>query len=94
MGQVIAARLLNHQHKLFICFIDLKKARDEVRNNQMLDAIDEVDVDDKDLRLLQNVYWQQKAIENVGDEKIVWVKLEFAKIMWRHHCSTATSARK
>ena len=55
--RVIAERLLNHQQILFVCFIDFVKAFNKVRHNEVLEAV----IDDKDLRLLQNIYWNQKS---------------------------------
>ena len=57
--RVIAERLSNHQQKLFICFIDFVKDFDKV-------LLDGTGVDDKDLRVLQNIYWKQKATVKVG----------------------------
>ena len=65
--RVIAERLLNHQQKLFVCFIDFVKAFDKVRHNEVLEALDEAGIDDKDL--LQNIYWNQKATVKIGDEE-------------------------
>ena len=59
--RVIAERLLNHQQKLLIRFIDFANAFDKVWHHEMLDALDGTGVDDEDLRLLQNIYWKQKA---------------------------------
>ena len=67
--RVIAERLLNHQQKLFVCFIDFVKAFDKVRHNEVLEALDEAGIDDKDHRLLQNIYWKQKATVRVGFEE-------------------------
>ena len=66
---VIAERLLKHQQKLFVSFIDFLKAFDKVRHNEVLEAPDEAGIDDKDLRLLQNVYWNQKSTVKIGDEE-------------------------
>ena len=45
------------------------KAFDKVRHNEVLEALDEAGIDDNDLRLLQNIYWKQKATVRVGDEE-------------------------
>ena len=58
--RVIADGLLNHQQKLFVCFIDFVKAFDKVRHKKFIEALDEAGIDDKDHRLLQNIYWKQK----------------------------------
>ena len=55
--------------KFFVCFIDFVKAFDNVRNNEVLEATDEAGIDDKDLRFLQNIYWNQKATVKIGDEE-------------------------
>ena len=35
----------------------------------MLDALDGIDFDHKDFRLLQNIHWKQKTTVKVGDEE-------------------------
>ena len=68
--RVIAGRLLNHQQKIFICFIDFVEAFDKVWHYEMLDALDGTGVDDKDIGLLQNICWKQKSTVKVGNEEM------------------------
>ena len=64
--RVVTERLLKHQQILFVCVVDFNKALDTKRHSCILDAINEVGVDDKDFRLLQFVYWPQKATVELG----------------------------
>ena len=49
------------QQDLDICFIDYKKAFDRLKHEIVLKKLQEVGIDDKDLRIIQNLYYEQKA---------------------------------
>ena len=55
------------QQKLFLCFIDYTKAFDKVQYHNLIEILDSINIDGKDLRLLTNLYWAQKAAVRVGD---------------------------
>ena len=90
--RVITERLLNQQQKLFICFIDFVKAFDKVGRYEMLDPLDGTGVDDKDLRLFQNIYGRQKATVKKGNEETDNFDVKIS--VQRRHCSTTPSARE
>ena len=56
------------QRDVFLCFIDYQKAFDTVRHEEMMRMLARLEVDGKDLRLIRNMYYQQKAAVRVGDE--------------------------
>lgn len=63
----IAERSIEVQKDLYLAFIDYKKAFDRVRHDEILQMLNEINVDDKDLRLIQNLYYDQSAVIRVGD---------------------------
>ena len=52
---------------MHICFIDYKKAFDRLKHEILLKKLQEVGIDDKDLRIIQNIYYEQKASVQVGN---------------------------
>ena len=66
--RMITERAIEMQRDVFLCFIDYEKAFDTVRHEEMLKMLADIQVDDHDIRLIRNVYYQQKAAVKVGDE--------------------------
>ena len=54
-------RCLEFGKDVYICFIDYEKAFDQVYHEQIMKCLDRIEVDDKDKRLIGNIYWEQKA---------------------------------
>ena len=56
-------------HKdMYLCFIDYSKAFDKVRHEDLFQMLSKLDIDGKDLRILSNLYWKQKATVRVNGE--------------------------
>ena len=55
------------QQDMHIFFIDYKKAFDCLKHEIVLKKIQEVGIDDKDLRIIQNLYYKQEASVRVGN---------------------------
>ena len=47
--------------RIYICFIDYTKAFDRVNHKQLLDMLQNLDLEGKDIRFLRNLYWEQQA---------------------------------
>ena len=56
------------QKDLYICFVDYEKAFDKVRHQDLLEILEEQGLDGKDLRLIKNLYWNQRAGVRVSGE--------------------------
>ncbi len=59
-----------------MCFIDYTKAFDKVRHEQLFDKLSELDVYGKDLRLLQDLYWNQTSCIRIDGECSSYTKIE------------------
>lgn len=46
---------------VLVCFIDYQKALDTIRRNIMIPLFREAEVDGRDIRVIQNLYWDQTA---------------------------------
>ena len=67
--RVLAERALEVQKDLYVCFVDYEKAFDKVRHKDLFNILNELELDGKDLRLMKNLYWNQKASVRVADEE-------------------------
>ena len=76
MIRTITERCIEKQKNLFMCFIDLEKAFDTVKHEKLIETLRKFMVDDKDLRLITNLYWQQRAVVKVGDEASEWIDIQ------------------
>ena len=49
-------------------FIDYEKAFDKVRHEELMMMLEELQIDGKEMRLIRNLYWNQKATVRIQDE--------------------------
>ena len=49
------------QKDLYACFIDYAKAFDPVKHSEMVEALARTGIDGKDIRIITELYWNQKA---------------------------------
>ena len=59
--RIIVEKLLEKHKKIYICYIDYKKAFDRVFHAMMVEDLKKLEIDGKDLNLIKNLYWQQTA---------------------------------
>src|SRR5207244_2897663 len=57
----ICERSIEVNKDLYLCFIDFTKAFDRVRHTKLLNMLQDLDLDGKDIRLVRNLYWDQSA---------------------------------
>jgi len=66
--QVLFQRARDVNQKIYACFIDYQKAFDNVKHDKLIKILDNVGVDKGDLRIISNVYWNQRAVIRVDEE--------------------------
>jgi len=57
----ICERSLEVNQDVYICFIDYEKAFDRVQHSKLITILQEIGLDDKDIRIIRNLYWEQQA---------------------------------
>ena len=65
---MLMERCIEVQKDLYICFIDYTKAFDKVRHNELIKILEKLEINGKDLRIVRNLYWEQKAAVRVNGE--------------------------
>ena len=61
---------------MYLCFVDFEKAFDRVKHEEMVQMLTDIGVDGKDVRLIANLYWDQRAAVRINSEKTEWVPIE------------------
>jgi len=59
--QVLLQRCRDFNTDVFLCFIDFEKAFDRVKHDRFIEVLQKHGVDEKDVRIIKNLYWHQKA---------------------------------
>uniref|UniRef100_A0A8D8Z4U1 Craniofacial development protein 2 n=1 Tax=Cacopsylla melanoneura TaxID=428564 RepID=A0A8D8Z4U1_9HEMI len=68
--QVLFQRCRDMNCNIYTCFIDYQKAFDKIQHQKMMEVLQNTGMDDKDLRIIRNLYWNQAATIkiNSGEE--------------------------
>ena len=73
---MIIERAVEKQKDLYLCFVDFEKAFDTVKHEEMAQMLTQIGVDSKDVRMIVNLYWEQRAAVRINSEKTDWVRIE------------------
>ena len=65
---MIIQRSIEKQKIIYLCFIDYSKAFDSVKHTTLFDILNSIGIDGKDLRIVQNLYWNQTACVRLDNE--------------------------
>ena len=65
----VMERAIEKQRDLFMCFDDFEKAFDTVKHGPLIETLKRYGVDGADIRIIAKLYWEQKAVVRVEDER-------------------------
>lgn len=74
--RMLSQRSIKHQQDIYLVFIDYKKAFDKVRHGELLNLLQAIQVDDKDLRILRSIYVHQRAAVRLPKRLTNWVEIK------------------
>lgn len=74
--RTLIERSLEVQKEVYLCFIDYTKAFDRVKHGDLMKQLENIEIDGKDIRIIQNLYWEQKAAMRVDDEMSSFQKIK------------------
>lgn len=65
---VLLQRCKDVNKDVYLCFLDYNKAFDTVRHEKLLSILNDLNLDNRDIRLIRNLYWNQKAKIKLEDQ--------------------------
>ena len=65
---IMAQKHIEINQDLYTCFIDYSKAFDRVHHDQLITCLERIGIDGKDIRIIANLYWYQKAAIRIDNE--------------------------
>lgn len=74
LGRILE-RAIEKQKYVYVCFIDYSKAFDKVRHVKLFQLLKELNVDFRNIELLKNLYWDQKAAMRVESSLSDWFSI-------------------
>ncbi|CAH2229174.1 jg21606 [Pararge aegeria aegeria] len=74
--QVLIQKCRDMQQDVYLCFIDYEKAFDRVLHDRLIAILHNIGLDGKDIRIIQNLYWNQRAKVRVGNEETEDVEIK------------------
>ena len=74
--RTVIERSLEKQRDIFMCFVDFEKAFDTVVHEPLMDTLQSFGVDGRDARMIAKLYWEQRAVVKVENERSDWVDIE------------------
>lgn len=60
---------------MYVCFVDHQKAFDRVQPLNMIKALQSIGLDQKDMRVIRNLYWNQEATVKLQGESTYPVRI-------------------
>lgn len=58
---VLLQKCYDHCKDIIACFLDYEKAVDRVKHTRLIEFLQQVGVDKKDVRIIKNFFWEQIA---------------------------------
>ncbi|GFR73937.1 retrovirus-related Pol polyprotein from type-1 retrotransposable element R2, partial [Elysia marginata] len=74
--KVTAERYLEVHKEIFACFIDYSKAFDSVKHEQLIEILQKTDIDENDIAVIANLYWQQRTKIRIATNMSEAVKIK------------------
>ena len=65
---ILAQKHIEVDKEMYTCFIDYSKAFDKVHHNMLIECLEKIGIDGKDIRIITNLYWHQKAAIRIQDQ--------------------------
>lgn len=72
---VLLQRCLDMNQDVYACFIDFEKAFDRVRHEQLIQILKNKNLDSRDIKIISNLYWNQKATVKIEGESTEEIKI-------------------
>ena len=66
--RMLSERAIEMHRDAYLCFINYEKTFNTVKREEMLRMLSKSEVDERDVRMVRNLYYQQRSAVRGGDE--------------------------
>ena len=66
--RILVEKYIDTEKDVYACFIDYSKAFDTVKHKELIESLKTTDIDDNDIALISNLYWQQITQIRINNE--------------------------
>ena len=73
--KMLLERAIEVQKEVYMCFIDYEKAFDKVKHSKLIEILQNLNLDGKDIRLISNLYWSQEAAVKIDNNLTPWFEV-------------------
>ena len=73
---MVTERAVEMQKDVYMCLVDFEKAFETIRQEEMIDVLKEIGLDGKDVRMINNLYWELKAAIRIKNKNTEWVEIQ------------------
>jgi len=74
--RILAERSIQMQKDVYICFLDYVKAFDKVQHKILIEMLELLDIDGKEIDLIADLYWGQQACVSIDETFSDWFTVE------------------
>ena len=74
--RILAERSIQMQKNVYICFLHYIKAFDKVEHKTLIEMLELLDIDGKEIDLIADLYWSQQACVNIDGTFSEWFTVE------------------
>ena len=67
MITLLSEKVMEEQKDLYICFLDYTKAFNRIKHEKIIELLQRLDTNGKDIQLTRNRYWEQQACIRIGN---------------------------
>ena len=74
--RMLSERSIEMQKDLYVCFVDYVKAFDKIQHRTLIEMLEILDVDGKEIDLIASLYWNQVAAINIDGSLSDWITIQ------------------
>ena len=74
--KMIVEKYIETQKDIYACFIDYSKAFDTVNHEKLIECLKTTDIDQSDIALIANLYWEQDTKIRIGNDMSESLKIK------------------
>ena len=72
----MAEKAIEKNIPLYLCFIDYEKAFDRLKHDKLIEFLQKIGLDERDVQLIYDAYWNQETKMRIDDRETGWIPVK------------------